>query len=164
MPVLKILSFDWVLFFLWLMATTLCWVLGRFLLPNLAFVTIGLALGILQWLVLQRRINNAWQWIIATTIGWVLGSTIILSLAPEVMDFLAGVIMGVTTGTAQWLILRREVNWAGWWIVINVVGWTTGMGLLPGVMLTGVMAGVVTGIALMLLLAYPKPPPKPGEA
>ena len=75
---------------------------------------------------------------------------------PKDMDFLAGMIIGITTGTAQWLVLRNQVYWAGWWILINIVGWTTGMALLPGLMLTGVMAGVVTGFALALLLRYPK--------
>ena len=158
MSKLKVISFDWSLWFLWIMATTLGWLLGRFLLPNLAFVIIGIALGVLQWLVLQQRINNAWRWIIATALGWGFGATFLLTIAPGINEFLAGALMGITTGTAQWLILRQEVYWAGWWIAISVVGWTTGMALLPGVMLTGVMAGAVTGIALMLLLSNPKPP------
>ena len=97
----KFPSFDWALWFLWIMATTVGWVLGRFVLPNLAFVTIGIGLGILQWLVLQHRIQNAWRWIILTIVGWTLGSTIILALPPDGLEFLAGVIIGVTTGTAQ---------------------------------------------------------------
>jgi hypothetical protein len=157
MPETKTLSLDWALWFLWIMATTIGWVLGRFLLPNLTFVTIGIGLAVLQWLVLQHRIRKAWRWIIATTLGWLLGSTLILVSLPEGMDFLAGVIIGVTTGTAQWLVLRREIYWAGWWIVISVIAWTTGMALLPGVMLTGVMAGAITGLALILLIRFPKP-------
>lgn len=139
------------------MATTLGWVLGRFLLPNLAFATIGIALGILQWFVLQHRIHKAWQWIFATTIGWLIGSTLIFSLTPGVPDFLAGVVLGITTGAAQWLLLWREMYWSGWWIAINVVAWTTGTALLPGIILTGVMVGVITGFAMELLLRSPKP-------
>jgi hypothetical protein len=120
-------------------------------------VTIGIALGIMQWFILQHRIHKAWWWIIATTAGWLLGSTVIISLVPVGMDFLAGVILGITTGTAQWLVLRREVYWSGWWIMINVVAWTTGMALLPGILLTGVMAGVISGFAMELLLRSPKP-------
>jgi len=153
----KTFSLDWALWFLWIMATTLGWVLGRFLLPNISFVTIGIGMGVLQWLVLQHRLRKAWRWIIATTLGWLLGSTLILASLPEGMDFLAGVIIGITTGTAQWLVLRREFYWAGWWIVISVIAWTTGMALLPGVMLTGVMAGAITGLALILLIRFPKP-------
>jgi hypothetical protein len=157
MPRLNNPIFDWVLWFQWIMATALGWILGRFLLPNLAIVAIGVALGILQWLVLQHRIQNAWRWIPATFLGWVLGSTLILAAPSQGVDFFAGMILGITIGVAQWLILRREVHWAGWWIVINVVAWTTGMALLPGLLSTGAMAGALTGIALELLLRYPKP-------
>jgi hypothetical protein len=156
----NMLPFDWGLWFQWIMATTLGWVLGRFLLPNLAFVTIGLALGILQWLVLQHRLRKSWQWIIATTLGWLLGSTVSLLAIPTGMDFLAGLVVGITTGTAQWLILRREVYLAGWWIVINIVAWTTALALLPGILLTGVIASVITSIAIGLLLRFPKPVPE----
>jgi len=151
----KIFSFDWFFWFQWLMATTLGWILGRFLLPNLAFVTIGIGLGIFQWLILQHRIRNAWQWIIVTAIGWLFGSIIIMTLLPDGMDFIAGIIIGIGVGTAQWLVLRHEIHWAGWWIAINVVAWTTGMAFLSGILLTGVMAGVITGFALELLFRNP---------
>ena len=154
----KPLVFDWVFWFQWLMATSLGWVLGRFLLPNLAFVIIGVALGVLQWITLQQRLRHAWRWIVATAVGWSLGSGIILFFMPNVMDFIAGVVIGITTGTAQWMILRREIHWAGWWIVINVVAWTTGLALLPGILLTGILAGLVTGTALALLFQAPKLP------
>jgi hypothetical protein len=36
------------------------------------------------------------------------------------------------------------------------VGWTTGMALLPGLFLTGIEIGVLTGTALILLIRYPK--------
>ena len=127
----KVISLDWALWFLWIMATTLGWLLGRFLLPNLAFIVIGIALGVLQWLVLQHRIKHAWRWIVATSIGWGIGATFLLTIAPGMGEFLAGVIMGLATGTAQWLILRQEVYWGGWWIAISVVGWTTGMARCP---------------------------------
>jgi hypothetical protein len=148
--------FDGALWFQWIMATTVGWVLGRFLLPNISFLVIGVAIGILQWFVLQHRIRKAWQWILATSTGWMLGALVILIVLPAGMDFLAGVAAGLATGTAQWLILRHEIQWAGWWIIINVVAWTTGMALLPGILLTGTMVGAITGIALVLLLRFPK--------
>ena len=139
------------------MATTLGWILGRFLLPNLAFVVIGIALGILQWFVLMGRIHKAWRWIIATIVGWITGSTLVLFLAADGTEFLVGVILGSTVGTAQWLVLRKELHWHGWWIIISVVAWTTGLALLPGLLSTGAMIGAITGIALGLLLQFPKP-------
>lgn len=155
----KINGFDWAFWFLWIMATTMGWLLGRFLLPNLASVIIGLAMGILQWLILQGRIHNAWRWIIATLIGWTVGSMLILYLVADGTEFLAGVILGCTVGIAQWLVLRDEFKWMGWWIPINVVAWTTGMALLPGIFSTGAMIGAITGIALGLLLQNPKQRP-----
>ena len=136
------------------MATSAGWVLGRLLLPNLALVTIGLAMGILQWFILRVHFQKAWQWILATVIGWSLGSMITYALFPDGMDFLVGLVTGICTGVAQWVILRREVQWAGWWIVINVVAWTTGLALLPGVILTGVIVGLITATALALLLMH----------
>lgn len=156
-PEPKNIELDWAFWFQWIMATTLGWVLGRFLLPNLAFVLIGITLGVLQWFVLQHRIQKAWRWILATVAGWTVGSTLVVFLAADSMEFFAGVILGVTVGTAQWLILRKEFHWHIWWIIINVVAWTTGIALLPGLLSTGAMIGAITGIALGLLLQFPKP-------
>lgn len=153
----KLTGFDWAFWFLWIMATTLGWILGRFLLPNLASFIIGLALGILQWFVLQGRIYKPWRWIIATMLGWLIGSILIRYFVTDGGEFLAGAILGCTVGVAQWFILRKELQWAGWWIIINIVAWTTGMALLPGIFSTGAMIGAITGIALGLLLQYPKP-------
>jgi len=150
-----LLSFDWALYFKWIMATTVGWLLGRYLFPNLAFFIIGIAIGVLQGFVLQGYLSKFWKWIIATSLGWVLGSSVILVGGFNSMDLIAALLIGITTGTAQWLILRKELLWSGWWIVISVVAWTTGMVLLPGIFLTGVMAGAITGIALVLLLRFP---------
>jgi hypothetical protein len=68
----------------------------------------------------------------------------------------SGVVIGTMTGLAQWVILRKEVHWAGWWIVISALAWTTGLALIPGVLTSGVMPGAITGIALELLLRHPK--------
>jgi hypothetical protein len=153
----RVLNLDWVLWFQWIMATTLGWVLGRFLFPNLAAVMIGIGLGIFQWLILQHRIGNAWRWIVATAIGWAFGALIIEFFLPPGQDFIAGLLSGVMIGIPQWLILKQEVSWSFWWIMINIVAWTTGMAFLPGVMLTGVIVGALTGIALILLIRFPKP-------
>ncbi len=149
-------SFDWGFWFQWMMATTTGWILGRFILPNLSIVVIGIGIGVMQWFVLQHRIRNAWQWILATVLGWSFGAVLIFLFFQDDMGFLAGLIIGITLGVAQWFILRQQVHLSTWWIVINVVAWTTAMGLLPGVLLTGVVAGCITGIAVELLLRNPK--------
>jgi hypothetical protein len=154
------------LWFLWIMATSVGWVLGRLLLPNLALVTVGIAIGILQWFLLQRRFKKAWQWILATAAGWTVGSAIVYAAIPQGMDFLSGLLIGLSIGLAQWLILRREVQWAGWWIAVNIIAWTTGMAFLPGLFSTGALVGLITATTLALLLNARKQalPPQPNNS
>lgn len=139
------------------MATTLGWFLGGILLPGIGLVPSGVAIGIFQWLVLKQYISKAWRWITVSAIGWSMGWMISLVAISLGLDFLAGMVIGVATGAAQWLVLRRELHWTGWWVAVSAVGWSAGLSLLPGIMLSGIIAGVITGIALELLIRYPKP-------
>ena len=59
-------------------------------------------------------------------------------------------------GTAQWLILRRWVHQAGWWIVVSTLGWAAGLSGFVGPFLVGAVVGAVTGIAMELLVRYPR--------
>lgn len=153
----KIAAFDWGLWFQWIMATTLGWLLGKFLLPGAAVVADGFGIGIAQWVILDRRIDRSWRWILASAIGWSAGWVINLSKIPEGMGFVEGLVVGTTLGIAQWIVLREELHWAGWWIPINIVAWSTALGLTPGFLLTGITAGLVTGFAIELLLRNPRP-------
>jgi hypothetical protein len=161
-----ILSFDWALFYYWLMATTVGWVLGWLVLPTISVVTAGVGVGVMQCFVLYRRIPRAWHWILATAIGWLVGLVIVIPVVPPGMGFLSGALMGATVGTAQWLLLRHQVDLAGWWIVVSVLAWSTALSLaptlgsnaLPPLVLSGTMAAVVTGITLGLLLNFRKEP------
>ena len=74
-------------------------------------------------------------------------------------------------GVLQWLVLRRRVTRAGWWVAASAAGWVAagpGVGLVAAVMgaaLTanagwaalGIMYGAVTGCALVWLLRQPRP-------
>lgn len=92
--------------------------------------------------------------------GWLVDSGLDLAVPqPSGTDFVNGVLIGICLGTAQWLILRTEIYGAGWWIVMNIVAWTTALAYLSGIVLNGVMAGLITGTALALLLRNRKTPP-----
>ena len=82
----KILSFDWALWFFWIMATTLGWLLGGLILPGLALVTSGILVGIFQWLVLQGRILRPWRWIVVTSLGWIVGYLVAFFALPANPD------------------------------------------------------------------------------
>lgn len=150
------ISFDWAFWFQWMVSTATGWVIGSLLFPSLATVTIGVALGVLQWFILKSKIEDAWWWIVATAFGWGVGSVIVLLVLPETLDLLAGIVFGLTLGLAQWIVLSRFVRWSGWWIVANVIAWTTAMGLFPGFILPGVIAGLITATAIAWLFTFPK--------
>jgi hypothetical protein len=152
----QILSFDWAFYFFWIMATTLGWLIGGFILPALSIVVSGVMVGLFQWLVLQGHISKPWRWIVATFFGWTAGYILMSFAVPPEFEMLNGVLIGLTTGIAQWMILRHEVHWSGWWIVFSIIGWVSGLTLLPGVMLTATIAGALTGLALEILLRNPK--------
>ncbi|NLF12894.1 MAG: hypothetical protein GX597_13980 [Anaerolineaceae bacterium] len=155
-------AFDAALWFLWIMATTLGWLLGSLLFTNLALVPAGVGVAAMQSFVLHHRIPRAWRWFLATSTVWLVVSTLLLAMVPAPLQGLVGgVILGPTLGLAQWLLLRHEVLWAGWWIVVSTMAWITGLALLPGILSTGALAGAITGVALTLLLHYPKPASTP---
>ena len=156
MSIGKIFAFDWALWFQWIMATALGWITGLVLLTGLPLLASGIAIGILQWLVLQRRLNQPWRWPIASAAGWAVGYLITVLIIPGELEVFNGSVLGLAAGIAQWTVLRTELRWAGWWIVFSLIGWTTGMALLPGLLSTGSLAGALTGIALDALLRFPK--------
>lgn len=148
--------FDWGLWLQWIMVTTVGWVLGMVFIHPFGLAASGIAIGVLQWVILQQHIRRGRQWILASVVGWTLGWFIALIAVPSEARLLAGIVLGLTAGVAQWIVLRQEVHWAGWWVIVSALAWATGLGLVPGVLTSGVMPGSMTGIALELLLRYPK--------
>ena len=161
MPEQKLFSFDWALWFLWIMATTLGWLVTNFLAIGVSYIAAGFAISLLQGFVLQSRIGHPFRWVVAGTIGWAIGWLIVLFAVPNGLEIINGLVVGLAMGIAGWLVLRGEVHWAGWWIILSIVGWTTGLALLPGFLSTGSMAGALTGICLELLLRNPLKPASP---
>ena len=151
-------SFDWFLWLLWIMATAWGWIVGHILFPAIYLVAAGVGVAVFQWLILQRRLGRSWRWLVYTAAGWLAGVLLALAMGHFEAGFGAGLLLGVTTGLAQWLILRREVRWAAWWIPISAAGWSTGLSMALAPLLAGILAGAMTGIALVLLLSYPRQP------
>ena len=147
-------SFDWAFLFFWMMATTLGWILGGVFFSGLSELGSGLFVAFFQWFVLLSRIDKAWRWILFSTVGWVIGWLIAFLAVPAGLELVTAMIIGATLGVAQWFILRQVFHWSGWWIAISVVAWSTGMALFPGFLLTGATTGLITGIALELLMRY----------
>jgi len=151
-------AFDAAFWFQWIMATTLGWLLGGYLLANLPILPGGIGAGVLQWPILYRRIPRTWRWAVVTALAWIVAASLLwLAVPDELQPWLAGLVIGPIVGLGQWLILRREVYWAGWWVVISTIAWITGLLLVPGALSTGSLSGAITGLALILLFRAPKP-------
>jgi serine/threonine protein kinase len=98
------------------------WILAHFV----GFATLGILLPITQWLVLRKWVTyeskTGW-WVLVTAIGTVV---IIFSLASaRFAGSLAFTIFSSVSfslmGTLQWLLLRRWVSHAAWWILANAM-------------------------------------------
>ena len=97
---------------------------------------------------------------------------------------LMGLVLGPVLGLPQWVVLRRYVARAGWWVPAQLAAWALGMvvivlgtnaigpqGLTPGVValllaalaVAGAVVGAVHGLALLWLLHQPRPVEGPGR-
>ena len=136
----------------------------------------GIGVGLLQWLVLRRRVSVACWWVLASTAAAVgVARAVTQGNGQSLQGYglllsWPGVVAlgGAVTGTLQWLVLRGQVARAGWWVLVSTVGWVLVVavatasdrvdGLLTwGMPVAGAVLGAVTGGALVWLLRQPVP-------
>ena len=167
---------GWRVWFLWLMAGAVGWGWGVYwgwfdgtepktlqsipsviLAGYLGLAVGGFLIGVLQWLVLRRHVAPAGRWVLASLGAGAVTAVVVfgVGLIDAAAGWLAGVSMfGTVVGGLQWLVLRRQVPRAGWWVLASTAGWVVGMPLgdvvgPPGL---GAAYGAITGIALVWLL------------
>ncbi len=126
--------------------------LVNMLMRFLAGATIGVTTGTAQWLILRTRPQTARKWVLVTVIGMAVGNSLfpfaylatetiisLLGLGPQVIVDLylsfraviaACAVHGAILGLVQWVILRRRMRRAGWWITANAVAWAAGIALI----------------------------------
>jgi hypothetical protein len=103
------------------------------------------------------------EWVIATTVGWVVGFAICEAFKAFLDSIQAdGVVIGLSVGIAQWLVLRGRIGRAAWWILATVIGFGVGKWIgerlveadpgIVGDLLSGVAIGVSVGVAQWLIL------------
>ena len=129
--------------------------------------------GYFQWFLLRGWIAGAGVWGVASAFGFGLAMSVVVTVDTGQNTAMAGVLMvsifGVTSGILQWLILRRKIAKAGWWLSANLLGSLVGAIAIPiatplmdaGIWLPGAMTlgfvfgsgnGAITGAALVWLL------------
>src|SRR5271157_408633 len=131
----------------------------------------GATVGTAQWLVLRRYFDRAGWWALLTFIGWVayweLNTMNLLVKAQGIAfipDLLNLAIFGVILGVLQWLLLRKKILSAGWWVPANIAGMmlaslvidaidTALQGDSPFDFITGsIVLAIITGICMVWLL------------
>jgi hypothetical protein len=135
-----------------------------FLLLYILCPALSLVTGLLQYLLLRRYLQRMGWWIATTTLGWSLafiGGSLLYRASYTTLDVnsmgfvaLSIVLVGGAIGLAQWLVLRRRVRYAAWWILANVLGWGA---LIVGETFSSLLAflmmpAIATSFALWLLL------------
>ena len=181
---------EWGVVLGWVVATAVGWLVGfavceafSAFLRSLSSdgLIIGTGVGIAQWLILRRQLNGVGWWVLVTIVGFGVGKLEGDSLAQAVGGTLGaglgGAAIGTTVGLAQWVVLRRRVAAAGWWVLGSAIGWAVGwaiIGLVPESADTppamayvigaggAAVAGVFTAAFLVRLLrARPAPSAQP---
>ena len=166
----------WRVWFLWLMAGAFGWGQGVYwgwfgpgdpktlqsipaviLAGYLGVAVGGTLIGVLQWLVLRRHVTGAGRWVLAS-----LGATAVVGVVVfgvGVVNVEAGwfggvSVFGTVVGVLQWVVLRRQIPRAGWWVLASTAGWVVGMPLgdIVGPPGLGAAYGAMTGTVLVWLL------------
>jgi len=173
---------GWPLWLQWAVASTLGWVIGDIArevvdLPGGAFLA-GAIVGGMQWLVLRAHVRQAGWWVLASAAGAGLTGLVVESLLVDtglldrvwLLSWGAGVLLmgatvGAVVGAAQWVVLRRWVRRAGWWVLASSAGVALGdaltevlvpRSLFLDLAMSGAACEVLRGIVLAWLLQNPK--------
>lgn len=131
----------------------------------------GTFCGLCQWLLLIRRLPGVDRWPLITTIGWAGGWAILLWCLDIRLDgsFTSNPILlavippaaGVIAGLPQWLLLRRRLQRAGWWILATAVGWALPFWFIQissSRMVYGLLlVGIIPATAIVFLLRQLEP-------
>lgn len=139
---------NWAFWGQWALVTALGWFVGWTFLGEIG---IGLSVGAFQWLTLRDRLHDSLYWIVASAFGWILGRGVARYFFSPEIGLLAGLLVGTFLGLAQWIVLRWEVRLAHWWVPVSAVSWFIGLSGYFGNLLVGALAGLISGLALMLM-------------
>ena len=133
-------------------------------------ICMGAGIGAAQWFVLKRYITGAtWWWIPAGVVAafGILVAAIGGFGIPRGTLAATGVAVagGAATGVLQWLILRKRVARAGWWIPACAASWGSGLlvvnatpfgggdgGAILAFVAGAAFLGVITGGVMVWLL------------
>jgi hypothetical protein len=126
------------------------------------FPMFGLLTGILQYTLLRRYVPKMGGWVLATMAGCLLGfftMTILLRIFESAFltlwnGALAFATIGGAIGLSQWVLLRRRIPKAGWWILASMLGWGLAvLGRLTAVRNSSALAQLLTAMISPAIVA-----------
>jgi hypothetical protein len=128
-------------------------------------LVMGTVLGLAQWLMLRGIIRSAVWWIPGSALGWGIGFLSgaylanLLQLADVGMYLVLGGVIGLCSGFAQWLVLRRVSSYANWWIPVSMFSWASAFIYYQGGIslhgaFFGLLVGIVSGWALVGIMNF----------
>ena len=101
-------------------------------------------------------ITGAFMGAVFFPLGWIIGalskvSVDIVWLLDEklVATLSVGMMTGLMIGLSQYLMLRKQIRYAGWWILAAIIGWVAGFVIIRGtngVVWVYALSGAVSGI------------------
>lgn len=126
----------------------------------------GALAGLYQWGLLRKRLGGVDGWIPVTVACWTAGNAIAYGLTKAqnsetltewLIFLLAATAGGAILGAGQWLLLRRSLKQALWWIPAAALAWALAVPLsklMPFLSFPpGVIGGVVLGGVLVWLVS-----------
>jgi hypothetical protein len=81
------------------------WPTAEDALRGIGFVSVGVVTGLVQWLVLRRRVPRAGWWILANALGWGLVNLIVGEFDSLVIQLSFGAMPAIVTSLALWWLL-----------------------------------------------------------
>ncbi|MBT7992010.1 MAG: hypothetical protein HN769_19305 [Anaerolineae bacterium] len=134
----------------------------------------GAFVGVLQWLVIRSKVNISFLWIPISAIVWGVSASntiigyvyrmLVLPLSSTIPNDRVWLVIlgvaGVFLSVGQWLINRKKVNISFLWIPISVLTLITRYVYkildVDTNTAIGIIVGVISGIAITLMLANTK--------
>ena len=160
---------------------------GGLFLISFQLLVSGAALGLAQWLVLRQHLSDVGWWPVASAIGSLASAPFWVVFAlpfghmltpPEALVYavLTGGVTGTLIALTQLTVLREKVARSGLWLAAGCAGY--GLGSISVMAMsvflafpyelndavTGGVVGVITGAALVRLLAKQPPGAIPSSA
>jgi len=109
----------------------------KILVSAVSGAALGIAVGGAQWSILRHEVSGTNRWVVTNLTGGIIGGVIALPIAEAVGEamgfnmavFAGSIVLGLSIGIAQVIILRGHLLGSGWWVLAHAAGMPLGWAL-----------------------------------